>query len=286
MRIAVLGCGPAGLMAAQGSLDALRQNWGRVEAGSGIGIFSIANKSSIYGCQYLHKPIPHITPSGPRRVSYTMRGASGDYRRKVYGQMWSGTVSPEDLEGEHMAWDLREAYDILWDRWADEINNVVVDPVWLNEGLPESEPDLIINSIPRPELCYRGHPFGATEIWAAGDAPDLGIRLPFQCPEDMVICNAEENPAWYRMSRVFGHTTVEWPGWLERVPVTTAARVRKPTAHPCDCWPDVHGAPIMHVGRYGRWEKGVLSHDAYFDAFKKVDEMIGGRTVAADQEGS
>lgn len=281
MRIMVLGCGPAGLMAAQGAWAAMYDNR-EIGGHHRIAIISRKQKSPIHGCQYLHQPIPRVTPESPRAVSYQLRGDQDDYRRKVYGQMWGGTVSPEDLMGEHMAWDLRVTYDRLWSDWESSITDGLVDPIALKGVLESSEPpDLVINSIPRPALCHAGHTFGSTEVWAAGDAPSLGIRVGnmFQCPEDMVICNAEENPAWYRLSRVFGHTTVEWPGSLARVPVTTASRVPKPTAHSCDCW---QGAPVIHVGRYGRWEKGVLSHSAYFDAYKRIDEMIGGSSATAE----
>lgn len=278
MKVLVLGCGPAGLMAAQGAWDAF--NAGPViPDGAAISIMGWKVKSDIHGCQYLHKPIPSVTPDSPRSVSYQLRGDSDDYRRKVYGPLWSGTVSPEDLTAEHQAWDLRETYDRLWNKWEHAITDATIDPHVLR-GIGEvTAPDLVINSIPRPSLCHAGHAFGATEIWAAGDAPALGIRLQFQCPDGMVICNAEDSPAWYRMSRVFGHTTVEWPGSIAHVPVTTAARVAKPTAHSCDCWA---GAPLTHVGRYGRWEKGVLSHTAYFDAYKMIDQMIGGSSATAE----
>lgn len=271
LKVLVLGCGPAGLMAAQGCMDAAQSRPWRESVE--VAVVSRKVKSPIYGCQYLHKPIPNYTPIAVRNVSYQMRGEAFDYRHKVYGPMWDGTVSPEDLSEEHLAWDLRGTYDALWDQWEPAILNGDVDPAGLRDLATSGDigPHLIINSIPRPAICHAGHSFAATEIWAAGDAPELGIRIPFQCPEDLVICNGEDNPGWYRMSRVFGHTTVEWPGDIERVPVTTASRVKKPLQHQCDCWSDL---PIMHVGRYGEWAKGVLSHTAYFKSFKKIELMM------------
>ncbi len=281
MKILVLGSGPAGLMAAQGAVDAANIDPKRTSLTDlKVAIISHKVKSDLYGCQYLHQPIPGITPAAARTVSYQMRGDADDYRRKVYGQVWSGTVSPEDLGGEHQAWDLRATYDALWTFWERHIMAGHVDAVSLSTIVANSKPDLIINSIPRPALCHEGHAFGSTEIWAAGDAPKIGIHLPYQCPKDMVVCNAEDNPSWYRMSNVFGHTTVEWPGSLALVPVRTAARVRKPTSHACTCWEET--LPIMHVGRYGEWAKGVLSHTAYFKAYKKIDGMLGGSVASAE----
>jgi hypothetical protein len=272
VKVIVLGCGPAGLMAAQAVLDAHNINF---DGTLRLSIVSKKRKSELYGAQYLHAPIPSLTPPKSVAVSYTLHGHADDYRRKVYGPMFAGTVSPEDLPGEHQAWDIRATYDILWKAWEYAIQDSAVDPLALMNL--ETQADLVISSVPRSALCHEGHTFGFTEITAAGDAPGRGIRLPYTCPDNMVICNAEDSPAWYRMSRVFGHTTVEWPGDISKVPVTTAARVQKPTSHDCNCCPDV-----LRVGRYGRWEKGVLSHTAYFDAFKKVDEMLGVTGAAAE----
>lgn len=270
MRLTVLGSGPAGLMAAQGAMDAWLRNGGEARE-LDVMILSLGKKSDMYGAQYLHAPIPNVTPERGEMISYQLRGDADDYRRKVYGNMAVSSVSPEDLAESHMGWDIRATYDRLWLMWRDNIHVGKVDPVGLNNLLTD-RPALTISSIPRPMICGYGHRFGATEVWAAGDAPAMGIRLPYQCPNFMVICNAEESPAWYRISRVFNHTTVEWPGMLRQVPVNTAARVQKPTYTDCSCWDNY---PVMFVGRYGEWSKGVLSHTAYTKAYKRIDEMMG-----------
>lgn len=267
MKIMVLGCGPAGLMAAQAALDATREAQMPLE----IAIASKRQKSPLYGAQYLHKPIPGITPTDVEyvaQIDYQLMGDAGDYRRKVYGSNWDGKVSPEDLAEPHLGWDIRETYDCLWDRWLGCVTDTLVDATWINENTEDA--DLVINSIPRKDICQRKHMFGWQEVWAAGDAPDLGIRIPYSCPANTVVCNGEDSPAWYRMSNVFGHKTVEWPGSIQMVPVKTAARVGKPTYHDCDCWPN-----ILHVGRFGTWEKGVLSHTAYDNTYSRVLELSG-----------
>jgi hypothetical protein len=233
-----------------------------------LDIFSKKKRSPLYGAQYLHRPIPFVTDEDSITVTYTLRGSSDDYRRKVYGRMWTGTVSPEDLIGEHTAWDIRTTYKRLWDAYAPAVKDSTIEPASIGPLLEAY--DLVINSIPRPQLCTREHHFGATVITAAGDAPELGIRLSnlgYRCPENMVVCNGEEAPQWYRMSNVFGHMTIEWPD--DDVPVKSASRVRKPTDTNCDCWP-----AVMHVGRYGSWSKGVLSHTAYFDTLDAVSQRL------------
>lgn len=261
MRVAILGSGPAGLMSAAAALAATNDM-----TGGSLAILSNNGKSSLYGAQYLHAPIPVYTnnryPDAKRVISYQLRGAPDDYKRKVYGQMWDGTVSPEDLDESHYAWDIRQTYDALWDDFKDHVDRIHMDPAGLRMLIDGhtayGKLDLIINTIPRPMLCREGHQFQSTSIYAAGEAPDRGIDLErFKCPPFTVICNGEESPSWYRLSNIFGHKTVEWPDYA-KPPIPSVAAVAKPLKTNCDCWPEV-----LHVGRYGKWQKGYLTHHAY-----------------------
>jgi hypothetical protein len=199
-------------------------------------------------------------------VEYMLRGTPEDYRRRVYGQMWDGTVSPEDLADDHQAWDIRETYDRLWEMYGGYVQDVEVESAGIRGLLNSRDVDLIINTIPLPSLCYKGHIFRGTKIIAAGDAPDMGIDVGsiYRCPPDTVICNGNPEPSWYRISNIFGHTTVEWPQSI-KPPIGSAAEVIKPTEHNCDCWPD-----LLNVGRYGSWTKGVLSHTAYDTVMRRI----------------
>lgn len=263
MKVAVLGCGPAGLMAAM----AIKLN------GDTPVIFSKKRKSHLFGAQYLHAPIPGVTDREDHvTVEYMLRGHVDDYRRKVYGNNWDGTVSPEDLSDDHEAWDIRETYDRLWTMFESSILDFAIDPIAVAALDKDREHQLIVNTIPLNELCRQGHQFRGTEIVAAGDAPELGVNVGqyYHCPPDTVICNGEDSPTWYRISNIFGHTTVEWPSDINP-PLTSCARVTKPTSTNCDCWPH-----ILNVGRYGSWTKGVLSHTA----FVKTQERLGNGSSA------
>jgi hypothetical protein len=269
MKVVILGAGPAGLMAAAAVARATQHD-------SQVAIISDTTKpSELYGAQYLHAPIPSYTPAAhighPAWILYELQGSADDYRRKIYGPMWDGTVSPEDLDRLHQAWDIRSTYKNLWETFGDDINPVFMDPAGmraLSEGAtPFGKPDLIISSIPKPALCPKGHQFKSAMIWAAGEAPELGIELPYKCEDFTVKCNGEDHPSWYRMSRIFGRLTVEWPEYI-RPPFGSAAQVQKPLENNCDCWPEV-----LHVGRYGKWEKGVLTHHAYEEVLKHVASL-------------
>ena len=262
IKVAVLGCGPAGLMAAWGAQS--------VTPEAHVRVFSRFIKSDMFGAQYLHKPIPGVPVSESITVRYTLDGTAEGYRDKVYGRMpFIGDVSVEALEPDHEAWDIRETYDWLWDVWREEIADVQIDPEGVERILDMA--DIVINTIPAPALCWQGHSFRAQEIWAAGSAPTLGISIPYYCPPDTVICNGNETPTWYRISNIFDHKTVEWSlhSMPNRPPVGKPSLVPKPIDHNCTCWPR-----LLSAGRYGMWKKGILSHEAYDAARKAVEHAM------------
>lgn len=258
MRVAILGCGPAGLMAAHGAVMA---------GASDIRIFSKRRKSELFGAQYLHAPIPLATSGAPFRIRYLLQGTADGYRAKVYGKDWNGTVSPEDLEQSHDGWDIRQTYDWLWSTYAEAVVEFDLNPLTL-DMIRNDKPDVIISTVPKPLLCKAGHRFDGVKVWAAGDAPERGKMIPYkQCPPNTVLCNGDAEQAWYRLSHIDGFRTVEWPDYAR--PPMEAAEVMKPTFTNCDCNSDV-----LHAGRYGAWEKGVLSHTAYSAGYLATQEAL------------
>lgn len=253
MRVLVLGAGPAGLMAAHAA----------ALGGHDVIIASKKRKSHLYGAQYLHAPIPMMTASEPVTVHYELWGTAQDYRRKVYGPHHRGSVSPEDLADTHQAWDIRQTYDALWATYSGFIVNVDLteeDHV-LNELVDELEPYVTFSTVPAYLLCAAEHTFHSQRVWAIGDAPDAGQWCPVrQAGPQHIICNGDREPGWYRNANVFDYTTVEY---AMRPPLESAVEVAKPLETNCDCYPG-----IVRLGRYGRWQKGILSHTAFTMAQK------------------
>lgn len=257
-KVTVLGCGPSGLVAAEAASV----------QGFEVMVLSKKRPSHLWGCQYLHAPIPGVTPLESVPVDYVLHGGVDNYRRKVYGPEYRGSTSPDDYEGSHQAWDLRVTYDRLWQKWQDR----VVDVEFTNgkmaaEVLPDfTREGVVISSIPRPLLCAeRGHVFDSQEVWAIGDSPEQ--HCPIYPPADnMVMCNGATDVGWYRTSKVFGYTTAEWP-WRDgrKPPYDGAVMVSKPLRTDCTCLPDV-----KYVGRYGKWQKGELVHHVY----EQVTDML------------
>jgi hypothetical protein len=228
-------------------------------------IVSKARKSFMKGAQYLHKPIPlpASVATQPFMVNYDLLGTVDDYRLKVYGSNWRGSVSPEDLTEKHEGWDIRVAYDWLWDTYSgfvkDKDFNNATD---IDEVITWAKADLVISTVPATLLCLEGHSFMAEKIWST-DRPMMPLD------QNWVVCNGRPSPAWYRAARIQDHDTVEWP-YGTKPPITPLWEVVKPTKTNCNCFPDV-----VRMGRYGRWTKGVLSHEAFYTTERIVRTWQG-----------
>lgn len=250
-RAAVLGCGPSGLFAAM-ALE---------EEGWNVSVLSLKRKSEMFGAQYLHRPIPGLS-EGSSKLTYDLWGSVEAYAAKVYqGRVPADKVSPSYIKGEQEVWDIREAYSSAWDIFADRITSTPIGPADIFH-ITESF-DLTVCTIPTPDLCMKKqtHLFHSERVWAVGDAPERGIFCPIRVSPYTVVCNGLDNPRWYRASNVFNFRTAEWPE-EKKPPVEDISLIHKPISTTCDC----HlGRKFLRAGRFGKWTKGVLSHEAYYD---------------------
>lgn len=255
MKVAVLGCGPAGLMAAH----AVHR------AASEVHIYSKKVRSPMGGAQYLHKPIPDITGSkGQGTITYCKVGTAACYAEKVYGDRTMKT-SWELFEGVVRAWSLAEAYGKLCMRYW----NLVEDRELYPQDVPElcEAYDLVVSTIPASLLCER-----RDEHSFLGQGVVLVPKAKVQV-NNLVLYNgrpANQDP-WYRTSRIFDEGWTEYS--IDHAPKSYgvqpgAVRGIKPLRHTCTC----HDSRLNFVrqGRFGRWEKGVLTHDAYVGTAKAM----------------
>lgn len=248
---AILGCGPAGLFAAHAL----------VQRGWEVQIFSNKRRSEMFGAQYLHRAIPGLSDATQgRHLQYILEGTPDGYREKVYGRRSGIRVSPEELADNHLAWDIRAAYNLAWELYSERIENT--------PGLDAEDAQMmvfsehwteVISTIPAQALCFNPeHTFDSQTVWAIGDAPERGIFCPVtEAKSFQVVCNGTRDTGWYRNANVFGYRTAEWAG-ERKPPIEGIAAVEKPLSTNCDCLPEV-----VRLGRYGEWRKGVLSHEAY-----------------------
>lgn len=260
MKALVFGCGPSGLMATHAA--AMR--------GYDVVVISKKRKSEMFGCQYLHQPIPLVTNEiNEAKVEYKLQGTVEGYRRKVYGSR-AVTTSPESLGENHSAWNIRDTYNRLWEMYGSYVIDTDLSVALEGDELKGlvTEADRVFSTVPAPLLCKRtdNHMFHSEKVWSIGDAPERGIFSPVKVAPNTAIVNGEDSPAWYRASNVFGYSTVEWPH-DKRPPLEGVSEIVKPLSTTCDCRPG-----ITRLGRYGKWTKGVLSHTAFFDVYDSLED--------------
>lgn len=259
MKNLILGCGPAGLIAAH-ALDT---------SGETFSIFSRRKQSILGGAQFLHEPIPYLTEHNPDAiVTYLLRGSADGYRAKLYGSMTDVPfVSMENVEHEQQipAWNLRRVYQRLWERYQTKI--VHIEDISHDHVVRwQQEFDTIFSTIPAPTVCINTdqHWFRSQciRIWPWSKADNA---FASNLADNVVIYNGEDSPTWYRSSLLWGTGGTEWAATARLPAMEPMITVHKPIATNCDCLPTVH-----RLGRFGLWRKGILTHDAWADVIKVV----------------
>jgi hypothetical protein len=248
--VAILGCGPSGLLAAHAV----------AQMGHRPYIYSIKKKSVMPGAMYLHERIDgindYMSPDG--HVVVRQIGTREGYAAKVYGDPDAPVSWDTFGHGSYPAWSMAEMYDKLWDMYSPFIFANEVTP-YILERIRQKHV-LTISSIPAKALCKGDHEFAGAKVWISDQAwrelsPD----------ENVILYNGDPTDHWYRTSMIFGHGATEstepMPGAFEGI---------KPTETDCDCQP-----AVKRVGRFGQWKKGVLVHHAYRQALEIVSFHLG-----------
>lgn len=266
--VAVLGIGPAGLMAAHAV----------AVSGKPVALFGAPDdngnpkKSKLGGAQFLHAGIPYINSDIPdTHVTFRVVGTQDIYRRKVYGDdgadiskipfvsfenVYDGMVQP--------AWNLQRTYDALWDTLSAERANVEhVDVDWVQKMLDADEFQAIVSSIPLPSICRSHHGYGneihnffSQRIWIKDEC------IMEALPDETIMYDGTLEHSWYRCNRMFNFGGTEWSQDRPKPPYKDLVTATKPLWTGCNCWE----GSVIRVGRFGEWKKGVLTHDAYTKA--------------------
>ncbi len=246
-RVCVLGCGPAGLLTAHAALLAGHQPTVMSER---------IQRSMISGAQYLHDPIPSLTNTDQAgMLRYIKLGDKQGYAEKVYGSREAPCSWDHFPEGQLPAWSLKEMYDKLWSEYLGLIEEQHIDSEVLVEILPKY--DRVISAIPATAMCHRPHhQFHSAQVTFQEGCPAL-----VGDEDNIIVYSGDPAHSWYRTSRIFGYESTEYPAGID--PSGETRRGIKPTHTTCTCWKD-----IARVGRFGRWEKGVLVHHAFNDAYQ------------------
>lgn len=242
MKCAVLGCGPAGLLAAHAA----------VRNGASVVIYSdTAQPSVIGGAQFLHRAIPEITNADPDAMcDFRHMGNRENYAKRVYGDPLADVSWGSYAEGLHPIWNMQQAYNQLWERYAELIVIEDIYPKNLNK-IADVE-DVVLSCIPAPALCSHQPQcqFIKQDVWI------LTVDNHFENLECSIVYNGSMAGDWYRWCSLFGHTFFEHPQF-----VPNARKVSKPLR--TDCPGPTHLGNVIRLGRYGLWEKHQLIHHAY-----------------------
>ncbi len=249
--IAILGCGPAGLLAAHAAALASKK----------FVILSKPGKSELGGAQFLHRSITGLTLERPIEVMVVTEGTAAVYRAKVYGSNERVPFVSFPAERSQMipAWNLRQTYDTLWEMYKGFIQEAEVSAVWLHDN--ERRFRQVISTVPARAICKSNsgmisemHMFESQGIWIYPEALNANI------PENTIWYDGTLDRSWYRQSHLFGVGGTEYPIKVSP-PVQPLIHGRKPIWNNCNCFPKV-----VRLGRFGQWKKGVLTHDAFFGA--------------------
>jgi hypothetical protein len=73
---------------------------------------------------------------------------------------------------------------------------------------------------------------------------------------EVVVFNGLPDDHWYRWSILGRKESIE-----STAPLQHAAQGHKAITTDCDCWPEV-----VRLGRWAKWQHGVLLHHAYAEA--------------------
>jgi hypothetical protein len=249
-----LGCGPAGLFAAQ----ALSMH------GFNPVILSKKQKSEIYGAQYLHKPIPGLSSQRPDgQIKTVRRGRPEVYAQRVYGNAQHLT-SWHRVEPVVDAWDLRLIYGRAWNKFQENIADVTFGP----EDIAEltSEFDLVVSTIPLWSICRepKEHRFNSAAI--------LVKKIPGKSNlnTNWVVYNGTREDQWYRSSSIFGYRSFEARSHPKLLSDSGWESGFKVIDTNCDCHPN-----IVRAGRMGKWTRGVLTHHAFETTVEAIADQFG-----------
>jgi hypothetical protein len=125
--------------------------------------------------------------------------------------------------------------------------------------------DLVVSTAPKNKLCLQPdrHQFNSQTVWVAVSDRNLSSH------ENQIVYNGQRDVPWYRWSLISGLSSYEFPH-EQTYKQKEVREVHKPLLHFCDCHQYEN---YLEVGRYGRWKKGALTHEAYDLTMDALDAL-------------
>ena len=263
MKVAILGCGPTGLIAALAAET----------LGHEVVIYSRKKKSQTFGAMYLHMPIPGISPEEPEmEIQVVKMGSREGYAMNVYGDVRAKVSWDKFQDGPTPGWDLALAYDKLWLRYDHKIVDIALTGRIVDQLA--NDHDIIFSTIDRRVLCECWlHEFTGVEIAVVHGPLDDEHRWNV-----MYYNGLPPNGlgSWYRYSVIRGYQSWEYslfnlPTFLQGERVREGlfvVRGIKPLATNCNCRPEIH-----RLGRFGKWHKHAFTHHSWQEVRDALQQL-------------
>lgn len=253
-EVIVFGSGPSGLMAAHAAESAgheVVRLWDaspKPPDGKSAGVF------------YLHEPCGLDVRSQIIRVS--AEGDKREYARRVYGDAdapCNWPTKPYEVE----AWDGMAAVQMLWTRYADRVFNGLIDISMLQSFAKENPERIYISTVPLDAITEEQLPSARSQILTL-DPGQWHQALPHMTYMGLPSVEATRHSYLFGRYAMEAPMDVDWSGdcsmWHHHVvrkvmPSVYAERIveRLERCHP----------NLLLTGRYGRWDKSVLTHKVY-----------------------
>jgi threonine dehydrogenase-like Zn-dependent dehydrogenase len=245
-KVLVLGCGPAGMLAAHAAKL----------CDQSVTIISEKQPSFIAGAQFLHTAIPGLTLNEPDgQVTFVHKGTKEQYAQKVYGDPEAPCSWDTYPDGAVDIWNLQRHYLYLWELYEHMVTDGNVFPAMIFNAAMEDF-DVILSTIPL-QVLFPDANYTSERVRIADEVV---------CSDQKIVYSGRGSDPWYRASNIFSNAFVEYPDG----PAFPGARfVRKPLSN------DVvnpHGR-LHLLGRYGKWQKGVNVDDAFREALAIVEAL-------------
>jgi hypothetical protein len=248
IEVSIIGCGPAAMMIAH-ACD---------QHGVNFRLYGPGTPSFISGAQYLHSDVG-VRYDGlrPETVRYRRIGTEAGYEAKIYGKLPENMqTSWSKFKEEVEAWPLIGIYQFLFSKFYDKISRIEVT---LEQVLELGERTLTFNTAPLPALM----PDATYEVERVAILNGHSTAPPMT-----IVYNGDPEEPWYRMSNLWSSQSIEYPhdfatdAFLTEDPNVTV--VKKPLRT------DAFIPNVILSGRYGRWEKGVLVDESYYQAIEAI----------------
>lgn len=249
MKIAILGCGPEGIFAAEAAH----------QRGHDYDILA-PKQAAISEVQFLMTPIPCLTSPRPEgEITLFKQGDRDGYADKVNGNMAMDVDWDTFDAGKRPMWSMRNAYTAGWIAHHENIEDFRVLPGDMADMLTGY--DLVVNTGSLKALCAnRRHKFDEQVIYTKQE--------PIFNRPNQVWYNGDKSVDWFRWTIVNGISVYEFSKkpFVDKATARHIVEDYRPTTTNCDCHPG-----MFRMGRMGAWDRHQRPETVYFEMLKVLD---------------